>query len=167
MKRNIKFYYLIFIIFFLHFGCKKVVRNENIEKFVNNWKTTKKPVPFSGTLKINKNKTFEYYAGTCSSKSFSKGKWNVDKDTIILNSFESKECYFLEEFEINCISVSKKGKPLVVKKTIKNCEPKTEDSYVEFVNTKFYLNDTILIHKRNVKNNCQLNLENLIITLFF
>ena len=127
---------------------------DKTQKFINNWKATKKPTPFQGTLKIRSNKTFEYIAGACTSKSFSEGNWEIENDTIILNSLKPKKCYYLWDFEFNCEKLPKKGETFIIKKSIKNCNPNSEEDYVIFENAKFYIKDTILIFNPKMKNNC-------------
>ena len=152
---KIKVFIFPILIFFILFGsCKKNQEVKEINKFVNSWKATKKPIPFSGILKIKKNQTFEYFAGACTSTSFSNGKWEIRNDTIILNSFMPNKCCLIWEFEYNCDKILKKGEPFSFRKTIKDCEPTLEEDYIEFDNVQFYLKDTILVHKRKFKNNC-------------
>ncbi len=71
--------------------------------------------------------------------SYSKGKWQIENDTSILNSFKPKECCFLVVFGGNCEKYGKAGENLKFKKSFKNCDLETEDIYDVFENTKFYL----------------------------
>lgn len=98
-----------------------------------------------GELKIDSNNTFEYKRSTCVSISVSKGNWRISNDTLILNSFPAKGCYFIEEFDIK---TSMKTLNYHLRKiTEKDCEPNS--GYVLFNNEKFYIIDSLLISKKS------------------
>lgn len=128
----------IFSFLFL-FSCNN---KENAISKQNNF--TREWFSIDGHLKINSKNTFEYVRYTCISKSISKGKWLIINDTLVLNSYKPKGCYFIENFEIvppkDSINIIAKSK------SDKNCNP--IEGYVIFKNEKFYLKDTLLLSKR-------------------
>ena len=146
---KIKFLLLIFTIAFS--SCKK--DNPKIEensKFVKVWFDTVRSSPFMAKLIMNKNKTFEYRGGACTSSFGAKGIWKIENDTIILNSIKPKECLWKHDFGLFCVTPAK----MIAdndNKTIKGCEPHGEESYENFENEKFYFRNDTLIHK-NDKN---------------
>ncbi len=139
---------LLLLISILAFSsCKK--DNPKIEensKFVKVWFDTVRSYPFKAKLIINKNKTFKYSGGACTSSFGAKGIWRIENDTIILNSIKPKECMWKRDFGLICEKLTDNDY-----KTIKDCEPKGEDSYENFENEKFYVRNDTLIHK-NDKN---------------
>lgn len=98
-------------------------------------------------LKINNNKTFEFERFSSISSSISRGKWEVVNDTLILNSFQTNQCYFYENFKL--VPLRKNDKYILIK-TKKDCQP--NQGYVKFKNEKFYLKDSILIYKTEINN---------------
>jgi len=140
---KIKFLLLISILALS--SCKK--DNPKIEehsKFVKVWFDTVRSYPFKAKLTINKNKTFEYRGGACTSRFGAKGIWKIENDTIILNSIKPKECMWKHDFGLICEKLTDNDY-----KTIKDCEPKGEDSYENFENEKFYFRNDTLIHKND------------------
>jgi hypothetical protein len=140
---KIKFLLLISILALS--SCKK--DNPKIDessKFVKVWFDTVRSYPFKSKLTIKKNKTFEYRGGACTSGFGAKGIWRIENDTIILNSFKPKECMWKHDFGLICEKLTDNDY-----KTIKNCEPKGEDSYENFENEKFYFRNDTLIHKND------------------
>jgi hypothetical protein len=153
MKRIISIFILSSFLSFI--ACKNSTENEIRNKYIAEWKSTKKPVPYSATLKINKDYTFEFNSGACMSNSHSKGKWRIENDTIILNSFKPKDCCLLIVYGGNCEKYGKIGENYMFKKSFKDCDLKTEDSYDVFENTKFYQkNDTLVFIKSKI-NDCE------------
>ena len=147
---KIKFLLLIFIIAFS--SCKK--DNPKIEensKFVKVWFDTVRSSPFMAKLIMNKNKTFEYRGGACTSSFEAKGIWRIENDTIILNSIKPKECKWKRDFGLFCLTFEemRAGNIEQDNKTIKGCEPKSDDSYEIFKNEKFYIQNDTLIHKND------------------
>lgn len=105
-----------------------------------------------GNLTIYSNTTFEYNRYTCISHSISKGKWKITNNTLILNSFEPKGCYFIENFLIGPPPKdTTANKNPNQKKTIKDCMPNT--GYINFKNEKFYIKDSLLVLKTALNTN--------------
>lgn len=125
----------LFVIFVFIFSCEK--SNE----FENQWYS------LDSKLKINNNKTFEFERFNSISSSISKGKWEVINDTLILNSFQTNKCYFLENFKLEPL---RKNDIYILIKTNKDCHP--NQGYVIFKNEKFYLKDSTLIYKTEIIN---------------
>lgn len=144
---------LLLLIFILALSsCKK--DNPKIEensKFVKVWFDTVRSYPFMAKLIINKNKTFEYRGGACTSSFGAKGIWRIENDTIILNSIKPKECMWKVDFGLLCLTPAemRAGNENDDNKTIKGCEPQGEDSYENFENEKFYFRNDTLIHKND------------------
>lgn len=113
-------------------------------KFVKVWFDTVRSYPFKAKLNIKKDKTFEYRGGACTSRFGAKGIWKIENDTIILNSIKPKECMWKQDFGLICEKLTDNDY-----KTIKDCEPKGEDSYEDFENEKFYFRNDTLIHKND------------------
>lgn len=134
-----KFRFLILLISLLIglFGCKKVRQKRVASKFESEW------FSIDGYLQIDSTHTFKYVRQTCISKAISNGTWKTVNNTLVLNSFAPKGCYFIENFKIE----SPKDTLKIVKNLIseKDCEPNT--GYVNFKDEKFYIKDTILISK--------------------
>jgi hypothetical protein len=140
------------ILFFglLFISCNKTNKIDTSERYIKEWKSTPKGFPFSATLKINKDNTFDYNSGACTSRSFSKGNWKLSNDTIVLNSSQPKGCFLLFDFGYYCYELSKSGLPLFkIKKSIKDCNP-NENNYDVFENEKFIVvKDTLLKYIKN------------------
>lgn len=140
---KIKFLLSISIIAFS--SCKKdIPKIDKNSKFVKVWFDTVRSYPFKAKLTINKNKTFEYRGGACTSRFGAKGIWRIENDTLILNSIKPKECIWKHDFGLICKKLTDNDY-----KTIKDCEPKGEDSYENFENEKFYFRNDTLIHKND------------------
>jgi len=150
---------LILFSFLSFIACKNSNEQEIRKKYIAEWKSTKKPIPYSATLKINKDNTFDFDSGACMSSSRSKGHWRLENDTIILNSFKPKDCCLLMVFGGNCEKYGKIGENYMFKKSFENCDLETENSYDVFENTKFYIKNEILVFKKNKINDCK-DLEN-------
>ena len=153
MKRIISI--LILSSFLSFIACKNSTENEIRNKYIAEWKSTKKPIPYTATLKINNDNTFDFFSGACMSRSNSKGKWRIENDTIILNSFKPKNCCFLIVFGGNCEKYGKIGENYMFKKSFKDCDIKTEDLYDVFENTKFYIKNEKLVFKKSKINDCE------------
>ncbi len=121
------------------FACKKEsLKPKSPNKFERQWFSV------NGYLKLDSTKNFEFERYSCMSHTISKGTWNVVNDTLILNSFEPKGCYFIEDFKIEPPKDTINIIPNPI--TQKDCEPNT--GYVIFKNEKFYIkNDTLLMSK--------------------
>lgn len=136
-------------------SCKKSSENKIQDGIVAEWKSTEKPVPYSAILKINNNHTFLYSSDACDSHSSSKGKWEIEHDTIILNSYEPEKCCFLIIFGGNCEEYGNEGKEKPFQKSFKDCDLKTNDFYDVFKNSKFCLKNKKLVFIKSKNNNCK------------
>jgi hypothetical protein len=114
---------IVAVIFLTLLSCEKK-QPINANAFQNRWES------MYGNLTIYPNSTFEYHRYTCISHSLSKGKWKITNDTIVLNSFEPKGCYFIENF---LIGPPPKDTSTNHKKTIKDCMPNT--GYIKMKNS--------------------------------
>jgi hypothetical protein len=135
---------IVAVIFLTLLSCEKK-QPINANAFQNRWES------MYGNLTIYPDSTFEYHRYTCISHSLSKGKWKITNDTIVLNSFEPKGCYFIENF---LIGPPPKDTSTNHKKTIKDCMPNT--GYIKMKNKKFYIKDSLLLFKTPF-NNKELN----------
>jgi hypothetical protein len=135
---------IVAVIFLTLLSCEKK-QPINANAFQNRWES------MYGNLTIYPDSTFEYHRYTCISHSLSKGKWKITNDTILLNSFEPKGCYFIENF---LIGPPPKDTSTNHKKTIKDCTPNT--GYIKMKNEKFYIKDSLLLFKTPF-NNKELN----------
>ncbi|MBE0393373.1 hypothetical protein [Flavobacterium sp. PL002] len=102
----------------------------------------------NGNLTIKSNNTFEYSRSACVSHSISKGKWKINNDTLVLNSFEPKGCYYIESFILKPPpppkdTIAKDN--YKIKEIIKDCIPNI--GYIIFTNEKFYIKDSLLVSK--------------------
>lgn len=136
----------------LFLSCKKE-KIENKSPFVKDWYDTEQVIPFTATLKINKDKTFEYFGGACTSQFESNGTWYESNDTIILNSKIPNECLMMREFGKMCYSKGEIEK-IRFTKTVKNCKTESEKEYENFINKKFYIRNDSLILKKDKKDTC-------------
>lgn len=142
----------LFFAFLLFFSCKNEVPVKKPKSgFIKKWFDTELIVPFSATLEIKENQTFQYHGGACTSKFNSNGTWIINKDTIILNSNLSEKCLTIIEFGPMCFDNLSQKK---LAKTIKNCIPNTEEFYELFKNEKFYIRNDSLVHKNEKRENC-------------
>lgn len=140
---------LLFVIFI---RCKNDQPKINQKsEFVKTWFDTVRVAPFVSKLVINENKTFNYNGGACTASFQSKGSWKIEKDTLILNSYQTYKCYWKENFGLLC-SKEEFEKIREDNKTIKNCNPNAEDAYIIFDHEKFYLRNDTLIHTDKNKN---------------
>jgi hypothetical protein len=127
---------VLFSITFLSCEKKDAVVSNN---FIHKWHS------LDGQLTVNSNNTFEYSRNNCISKSISKGKWKITNDTLVLNSFQPKGCYFIESFVVKPAKDTISSIVSNYSVTIKNCKPNT--GYVVLKNEKFYITDSLLISK--------------------
>jgi len=129
------------------FSCKKreELKINTNEKFIQEWESVKTIIPHKDYLLIKSNQTFEFHGGACTSFYESFGKWKVVNDTLILNSNKSKKCQYVNGFGDN-FEVPKEDEIFEPKTTITNCKPKNEDSYVNFINDKFFIKNDSLIY---------------------
>lgn len=127
-------YLLILLVILLLLSCRNNKNKILGNNFENKWYS------IDGNLTLKNDKTFEFNRFSCVSHSISKGYWKITNDTLILNSYVPKDCYFKEDF----IIYPPKTKKHYRLKTIKNCEPNT--GYVKFKNEKFHIKDSTLIY---------------------
>lgn len=136
-----KHLYILAIVFLTLLSCKKkqvIISNA----FEHKWYS------LDGNLTINSNNTFEFNRSACVSHSISKGKWKISNDTLVLNSFEPKGCYYIESFILKPPPPPKDtiaNDNYNIEKTKKDCTPNI--GYVIFRNEKFYIKDSLLISK--------------------
>ena len=140
-----KFFIIIAFISFFQ-SCKKKAD----EKFVRTWHDTEYIILGKTTLKINPDFTFNYSASGCMWRCFSKGKWNVNKDTLELNSTSIDTCYNMFPFA-DCPKFGKNKKIIT---TVANCTAETETAFIIFKREKFYLKNDSLVYMQNKKSNC-------------
>jgi hypothetical protein len=135
-------------------NCKNESQKKKINSiFVRDWYDTEMVIPFSATLKINKDSTFQYKGGACTSSFTSNGTWRIENDTIILNSNKSKECLIIVEFGPLCPSKEDMLNHKI-SKTLKDCNPAGENMYENFRNEKFYIRNDSLIYKKGENEKC-------------
>ncbi|MEO5777594.1 MAG: hypothetical protein ABIQ27_11875 [Flavobacterium sp.] len=149
--KTLRFLLLLTIICFLN-SCKKeeekVLVNKN-SKFIKEWESRKSFIPHKDYLKIKPDHTFELYGGACTVSYNSNGKWEIRNDTLILNSFSSRDCQVLMEFGN---TIEKPLQSYIRKTTLKDCNPGESDGiYFNFVNEKFYLKNDTLEYVTTVK----------------
>jgi hypothetical protein len=145
-------------------GCGQTntsVKKDNHTKFINSdnaflgeWYSVKRPYPFGATLEIGLNHNFIYEGGACDYHFMSKGEWLLKDDTLILNSFEPKECYFISEFGVKCTIITSDFTPPERKTSMKGCKPNTEREYILFKNEKFIIEDSLLTHIQKTNTFC-------------
>lgn len=148
---RVKIFSIIILTVFISCKTDKPKINKKSD-FVKTWFDTVRMVPFESKLIINENKTFDYLGGACTSSFFSKGYWKIKEDTLILTSSKIDKCYWKENFGPICFTNEEIEKMQEDNKTIKNCKPIGEESYVFFNQEKFYLRNDTLIHARENKN---------------
>ncbi|MBZ4037151.1 hypothetical protein K6T82_20495 [Flavobacterium sp. 17A] len=144
-------HYLFCCSFFL-LSCKKE-NKEQKSVFVKTWYDTEMDIPYMARLEINKDHTFKFVGGACTTSFHSDGNWIEKNDTLILNSVLPKECFQIHEFGKMCYSKEEIEK-IRFTKTIADCEPKNEDSFENFKDEKFYLRNDSLVLKKDRKEKC-------------
>lgn len=85
------------------FSCKKN-NAVDVSQLYGLWKIKSNPMETRESLNLNTDKTFTYKSSGHIAESFSFGKWEVVKDTLILNSVMPKECYYVLSFDEKCKS---------------------------------------------------------------
>ena len=114
MKNYIITFFLITII---SSGCDKSrtskIEEKNTSKYVKIWFDTIRTYPYIAELKIKKNNTFEFFSGACTYRSISKGTWIIKNDTIILNSLQPKDCFYMCEYGTICKTVEEIDKIVI------------------------------------------------------
>ena len=122
---------------------------EQIDKYLGVWHSTDRHYEYSADLKIDSMNNFIYDGGACTWSFLSKGSWKLNGDTIVLNSFEPTECYYVEDFGIKIIVEP----PIIgdttiheMRTSIRGCEPQLSSTYIMFNNEKFIIKNDTLIH---------------------
>ena len=148
------------LVLLLQSCCNTNIPSETQNELENNyylgeWYSVKRITPFGATLRIDSSYTFNYEGGACLMNFGAKGIWNLNGDTLLLNSFEPEGCYYLLEFEpdftvIN-INDSIFPKPPTTKE---NCTPVIDYYYIQFRNARFLIIDSVLTHIPKVPKLC-------------
>ena len=141
------------VLFFLLQSCNNAAREGNSEQEVDNdflgwwWSVDNRVYPFAATLFIGSDYNFRYYGGACMAHFFSDGYWEINNDTLILNSIKPKGCFYLERFGTLITRIrDEDGRPMT---TMGDCTPRWWDfQFVVFENEKFIIEDSILVHIR-------------------
>lgn len=127
---------------------------EHFEKYFGVWHSTDRHYEYSADLKIDSINNFIYEGGACASSFLSKGSWKLNGDTIILNSFQPEECYYVNDFGIKYIVAP----PIIgdttkheMRTSIKGFEPKLHSIYILFNNGKFIIKNDTLVHIAHTK----------------
>ena len=112
---------------------------EHFEKYFGVWHSTDRHYEYSADLKIDSINNFIYEGGACASSFLSKGSWKLNGDTIILNSFQPEECYYVNDFGIKYIVAP----PIIgdttkheMRTSIKGFEPKLHSIYIFCLTTE-------------------------------
>ena len=124
------------------------MRSEN-NQYIGEWYSVYKGIPFSATLVIDSNYTFNYEGGACVIRFGSEGYWACNGDTLLLNSYEPEECYYLFEFDAVCMEFDINDSTTYLKPqfTKEGCTPENQwYEYVKFKNVKFLIIDSVLTH---------------------
>ena len=123
--------------------------------FLGKWYSVERIIPFSATLDIDSNYNFIYEGGACEARFLSKGYWVLNGDTLVLNSFEPEDCYYISEFGKNHIVIPIDTFPYFafeVRTSIEDCIPIDYYEYIVFTNEKFIIEDSVLTHIRRKPN---------------
>ena len=155
--KKINYIILLGVLFLLLQNC---CNNKNESKSIHNnlkmsdnkslgeWYSVDNRCPFEAVLTIDSNYNFTYAGGGCVWRLHSKGRWIINEDTLILNSADPEECYYIGNF-------SDFGKIITLDDTLKvvtsiaGCTPKLPDEYIIFDNEKFIIKDSALIYTQN------------------
>ncbi|MDF2832773.1 hypothetical protein [Chryseobacterium indoltheticum] len=139
------------IIFLILFSCKKN-NPADVSQLYGLWKIKSDSMGTKESLNLNTDKTFTYKSSGHIAESFSFGKWEVVKDTLILNSVMPKECYYVLSFGGKCKS-SHLFTDELIRKTILECEsPALNNFFIEFENSKIIITKDSLVYKITHKN---------------
>lgn len=157
------------LIVILFWNCNQTKNSEKINnilnknQFVGQWKSLKRPFPFSSVLTINDDSTFYYNFGACTSSGFSNGKWVIKTDTIILTSFEVDACLYIEtHFETECLPVIdiEENEDLEDQVTISDkCQPEFFEYYVIFNEERLIIENNKLKHIPKNPDSCPENVK--------
>lgn len=93
-------------------------------------------------MTIKDDQTFEYFETGCLSQSFSNGIWEINNDTLTLNSSIPNECFYKDDFSLNEENLED------LQTTLKDCEPKENtEFFTEFKNSTFIVTQDSLIYQ--------------------
>lgn len=126
---------LIFLLLIL-INCSKESKDEfkRKENFIRDWKVIRYPYS-NAILSIYANHEFKYSETGHLSESYSEGIWDLNNDTLTLNSLQPNECLIIDDFSLNISENYDK-----MRMTSKNCEPKPNSKiFTEFINAKFLI----------------------------
>jgi hypothetical protein len=130
--------------------------------FLGVWKSVERIYPYRATLVIDSSYKFAFVGGACVLHFESQGKWKLNGDTLILDSFYPEKCCYIREFGVNCtvitiidsISETNDSTSFELKTSIKDCIPDYIDEYILFENEKFLIEDSVLTHIQKSKALC-------------
>ena len=91
---------LIFLLLIL-INCSKESKDEfkRKENFIRDWKVIRYPYS-NAILSIYANHEFKYSETGHLSESYSEGIWDLNNDTLTLNSLQPNECLIIDDFSI-------------------------------------------------------------------
>jgi hypothetical protein len=164
MRKTFYFILLGVLFLFLQSCCNNEKRSKNIyndldlnnNKFLGEWYSVEREQPFGAVLTINSNYNFTYVGGACVLHFDAKGQWVLQNDTLILNSTDPEKCYYIINFDDDCVEIDPKD--LTTSKSwgtsIEGCTPESPDAYVIFENEKFIIRDSVLMHIQKPNKLC-------------
>ncbi|WP_300671196.1 hypothetical protein [Soonwooa sp.] len=135
--------FTIVLISFLLINCSKQEKAQFVksEDFIRDWSVVRYPYS-DATLSLMSNHNFSYSENGHMSGSFSEGTWQKKGDTLILNSNQQKDCFYLDDFSLNTKTLNDE-----LWTSIKDCQPKDgSDFFTEFKNSKFIVKKDSLIY---------------------
>lgn len=153
----------IFVAIFILIGCvhkseKNTILsniNEKPNGFIGEWESFERIYPYVSNLIIKNDSTFYYESGACLFRGFSKGRWKINNDTLILNSSNLDSCLYLSYFDEDCILITEGDTSKFIRETtISGCIPFYETEYILFKNDAFYIYNDTLIHKTKNSKQC-------------
>lgn len=144
---------LLFVIFC---GCQSDKQTKNVpdkisENLINgNWNESNSDALLK--IFVLNNKNFAFQSNMESISLFANGTWNIQNDTLYLNSKMPTECLYVEKFGPNCrnpnLLIEEK-----IETTVEDCMPiEIKRYFMKFSNEKFIIRNDSLIHIPNCKN---------------
>jgi hypothetical protein len=129
-----------------------------INPYTGEWKSVERFYPYSSTLTMNDDRTFQFQYGACMDFGFSTGIWETTDKGIVLNSQNIDRCMYTRMFGVNCQSFilgdSSQWTEYLSSTTLENCEPKSETNYVIFDAEEFCLEGNTLKHILKLDSLC-------------
>ncbi len=143
----------LLLLFLLSCGNEVTRENKIPEKnLIGRWHISRDPYA-KGEIYLNTDHSFVFSESGHLSETYSTGKWEVNKDTLLLNSIMPGECLYLTSFAPACEELYIAIKPKI-EVTIENCEPKSYTKfYTEFRQEKFVMSTDSLSYV-NMNKNC-------------